>query len=65
MKSGWNDGVAVNPRSSQQQISRGVGVNDLTCHLEFHSPNLTPEFDFLHRACPIGVEAIDDCLNGA
>jgi len=48
MKSGWDDDIAVNPWSSQQQIVRGVGVNDITCHLEFQVPNLTPEFDFSH-----------------
>jgi len=59
MKSGWDDGVAVDPTSSQQQIIRGVGGNDITCHLESQVPNLTSELDFFHRARTIGVEAID------
>ena len=62
MKSGWDDGIEVNPRSSQQQIGRGVSINDLTCHLEFQVPNLTPELDFSYRARIIGVEVIYDCL---
>jgi len=65
MKSGRDDGFAVNPRSSQQQVVRGVGVNDITCYLGSQVPNLTPEFDFLHRAHTISVEAIDACLSGA
>ena len=65
MKSGWEDGVAGNPRSSQQEIVRGVSVNDITCHLGFQVPNLTPEFDFNYRARTIGVETIDGCLSGA
>jgi len=27
IKSGWDDGVAVDPRSSQQQVVRGISVN--------------------------------------
>ena len=65
MKSGWDDGVAVNSWSFQQQIVRGVGVNDITCHLRSQAPNLTYELDFSHQACIICVEAIDDYLSGA
>jgi len=64
-KSGWDDGIAINPGTSQQQIVQGVNVNDLTCYLESQVPNLTPEFDFPYRACTFGVEAIDGCLSGA
>jgi len=65
MKNGWDDGVAVNPRSSQQQVIRGISVNDVTCRLRFHVPNLTFELDFLHQVHAIGVEAINGCLSGA
>jgi len=33
----------------QQQIVRGVSINDITCHLKFQVRNLTLELDF-----PIG-----------
>ena len=65
MKSGWDDGVVVNPRSSQQQIVRGVSVNDITCHLSSQAQNLKPELDFFHQARTIGVEVIDSHLSGA
>jgi len=49
----------MNPRSFQQQVVRGVSVNDITCHLGFKVSNLTSEFDFFHRARTIGIEVID------
>ena len=65
MKSGWDDGVAEDPRSSQQQIVQGVGINGITCHLESQVLNLTSELDLSYRVRTIGVEAINVCLNGA
>jgi len=35
MKSGWDDDITMNPRSSQQQIVQGVSANDIACHLLF------------------------------
>ena len=58
MKSGGDDRVAVNPRSFQQQVVRGVSVNDLTCYLRSQVLNLTSGFDFPHRARTISIETI-------
>jgi len=64
MKSRWDDGVVMNPWSSQQQIIWGVSVNDIACHLGSQVPNLAPKFDLSHRARTIGVEIIDDSFSG-
>ena len=64
MKSGSDDGVAMNPRSSQQQVVRGISVNGIACYLGYQVPNLTSELDFSYRARTISVEAIDGYLSG-
>jgi len=63
MKSVWDDDFAMNPRLSQQQIVQGASVNDITCHLWFQFPNLTPKLDFFHQLT-IGIEAMNGCLSG-
>jgi len=64
MKSGWDDKVTMNPRSSRQQVVRGIGVNDIACYFRSQVPNLTSEFNFPSQARTIGVETIDDSLTG-
>jgi len=65
MESGGDDGVTMNPRSSQQQIVRSVGVNHIARHFRSQVPNLTLEFDLPHWARTIGIETIDSGLGGA
>jgi len=65
MKGGQDDGVAVNPWSSQQQIVRHVSINEIICHLIFQVPNLASELDFSHLVHTIGVETINGSLSSA
>ena len=59
MESRGDDGVAMNPRSSQQQIIRSVGINHIVRHFRSQIPNLTFEFDLPHWECTIGIETIN------
>ena len=54
MESGGDDGVAMNPRLSQQQIIRSVGI-----------PNPTFKFDLPYWVRTIGIETINSGLGGA
>jgi len=65
MKGGRDDGVAVNPWPSQQQVVRRVSIDDITRHLRFQIFDLTSELDFTHRAHTIGIETINDSLSRA
>ena len=65
MESRGDDGIAMNPRSSRQQIIRSVGVNNIAHHLGSLVPDRVFEFELSHRACTISVEAINDSLSGA
>ena len=64
MESEGDDGITMNPRSSQQQIVRSVGVDHIARHLRSQVPNLIFEFDLLHWARTIGVETIYGSLGG-
>jgi len=64
MESEGNDGVTMNPRSSQQ-IVRSVSINHIACHFRSQVLNLTFEFDLPHWARTIGVEAINGSLSGS
>jgi len=64
-KSGRDNGIAVNPWLSQQQIVWGIRVNDVACHLESQVPNLASKFDLFHQARTISVKAINGSLSGA
>jgi len=65
MESGGNDGITMNPLSSQQQIVRSVGVNHVARHFRSQVPNLTFEFDLSYWAHTIGVKTIYSSLGGA
>ena len=65
MESGGDDGITMNPWSSEQQIVRSVGVNYIARHFRSQVPNLTFKFDLPHWACTVGVEIIDGSLGGA
>jgi len=65
MESGGDDGVTMNPWSSQKQIVRSVGVNHIARHFRSQVPNLTFEFDLPHWACTIGIETINSGLGDA
>jgi len=65
MKGGREYGVAVNLWSSRQQIVGHISINDVTRHLISQVSDLASELDLSHRACTIGVEAINGSLSGA
>ena len=64
MESRGDDGVAMNSRSSQQQIIRSVGVNTVAHHFRSQVPNLTFEFNLSHWARTIGVDVVNGSLSG-
>ena len=65
MKGGWDNRVAVNAWSCQQQIVGRVNIDDITRHLRFQIPNLASELDYAHRPRTIGVETINYSLSNA
>jgi len=65
LESGGDDGVTTNPRSSQQQIVRSVGLIHIARHFGSKVPNLTFESDLPYWAHTIGVETINGSLGGA
>ena len=65
MKGRRDDGVTVDPWSSQQQVVRHVNINNITCHFKLQIPDLTSDFDPAHRAHTIGIEAINGSLCSA
>ena len=64
IESGGDDGITMNPRSSQQQIVRSVSIDHVARHFRSQIPNLIFEFDLPHWAHTIGVETIDGSLGG-
>ena len=56
MKSGWDDGFAVNPWSPQQQIVGRVNIDAIICHLRFQIPSMASELDFAHRAGTLALK---------
>ena len=65
MKGRWDDGVAVDPWLSHQQVVRRVGINNITCHFRLQILDLPSKFDLSHRARTIGIEAINGRLCSA
>ena len=65
MESGWDNGITMNLRSSEQQIVRSVGIDYIARHFRSQIPNLTFEFDLPHLVRTIGIETIDGSLVGA
>jgi len=65
MKDRRDDGVAVDPWSSQQQVVRCVGINDITRHFKLQIPDLASEFDLAHRTRTISIKAINGSLCSA
>ena len=49
----------------QQQVVGHVNIDDVTRHLRLQIPDLASKLDLSHRARAIGIEAIDDNLDGA
>jgi len=64
MESREDDGIAVNPWSSQQQVIRSVSVNNIAHYLGSRSSIWHLSLIFFHQACTIGVEVIDGSLSG-
>jgi len=60
-----DDGVAADPWSSQQQVVRCVGINEITRHCRLQILDLTSEFDLARRARTIGIEALNGSLCSA
>ena len=52
----------MDPWSSQQQVVRHVGINDITRHFRLQIFDLTFEFDLVHRASTISIKAINGSL---
>ena len=65
MESIGDDGIAMNPRSSHQQIVRSVGVNNIAHQFRSKVRNLTFKFDLPYWARTIGIETINSGLVGA
>jgi len=65
MKGRCDDGIAVNPWASQQQIVGRISINDITYHLRLQVSDLTFELDLTHRVHTIGVESIESSLSDA
>jgi len=62
MKGRWDDGIAMDPWPSQQQIVRCVRINDITRHFRLQILNLTSEFDLDNRMRTISIEVINNSL---
>jgi len=64
MESRGDDGVMMNPWSSQQQVIWSFSINNIARHLKSQIPDLAFEFDLSYQARTIGVEDIDGSLGG-
>lgn len=62
MKGGQDDGVAMNPWTSQEQVVWRVCIDYVTRHFWPQVPDLASELDRSYRPRTIGIEVINDYL---